>query len=111
MGIDANKVDPVPLGIGANHAVYKYETPEGAQKVIKLTRPGGTLSTMNRGYLKGKYQRKSKNTSSLTFPKLNLKKTQSTKLPVKCKDVVEGEPISDKNYTPGIKNSFRKLLS
>ena len=32
MGIDANKVDPVPLGIGANHAVYKYETPEGASE-------------------------------------------------------------------------------
>ena len=109
MGIDANKVDPVPLGIGANHAVYKYETPEGAQKVIKLTRPGGTLSTMNRGISEGENIKEVQKYFGPYFPETEFKEDQSTKIACQVQDVVEGEPISDKNYTPGIKKQLQEI--
>lgn len=109
IGIDADKVDPVPLGIGANHAVYKYTTPEGIQKVIKLTRPGGTLSTMNKGISEGENIQEVKRYYGPYFPETEFKEDPSTKMTCQIQEIVEGAPVTDKNYTPGIKKQLQEI--
>lgn len=109
MGINSEKVDPVPIGIGANHAVYKYTTPEGIEKVIKLTRPGGTLSTMNKGISEGENVKEVQNYFGHYFPETEFKEDPSTRIVCQIQDIVQGEPISDKNYSPGIKKQLQEI--
>lgn len=109
VGIDPFKVDPIPIGLGANHAVYRYETPEAAQRVIKLTRPGGPLSKMNKGISEKENIELIREYFGDYFPKTEFIEDPLTMINCQIQDVVEGVPITDKNYTFEIQKQLERM--
>jgi hypothetical protein len=109
-GLDASRINPVPLGEGLAHIVYAYTSPEGKAQVIKISKPEST-GLMNQGR-----RDESENIRLITkyFGQFavptEIRSDPTTGRYVIIQDAIEGKPITNKSQTPEIDAQLQELM-
>lgn len=111
VGIDAAKMNSKPLGVGANHTVFEYHPDEQTVRVVKVERTGGALSKMNKNIPEQENIQLMQTHFGNYFPKTEIMEDPQTHLSCVIQDMVQGEVLTDKNYTPALATQLAEIAA